>query len=216
MSYGADTDFFLQLANPVRAFFQAKNQYLTSEEESIDQRLSMQNMRQMAHWWNFDDYRLEAFAHTFGHNDVSRMAYGTRIPCDKFHLYKGSHWALHVEPSRWLRLTYLLDCQQNRVMLSSTLDDIHRITSSHKWNYKAAHKGLSVESVVKDCLDLADIVYKGSILPLNEIDRSEEHFNLGLDLLVGMKPEFYTSRGRDFCEQSRNDTFRNDFECRGW
>ena len=214
--YGTDTAEFLALANPVRAFFQARNQLFTSEEESNDLRLARENMFQMARWWKFEDYKLEALTHTFGHNEVSRMAYGSRISCDKFHLGKGSHWALHVEPSRWLRLTYLLDCQQHRVMLSSTLDNIEMITKNHKWNYKQANKGLSVERVVKDCLDLADIAYKGAVLPLDEIDRTEEHFGLGLNLLVGMKPEFYTSRGREFCEQSRNDTFRDDFEFRGW
>jgi hypothetical protein len=217
--YGTAKAEFLALANPVRAFFQTKNQLNTLESESFDFTLARRSMSEMARWWNLEDYEVEALTSSFGHTEVARMAYGSKIPCAKVHLNTGSHWALHVEPSRWLRLSYLLDCGQYRVMLSSTLDSIDRISENHKWNYAMAHKGLTVESVVKDCLDLADFAFNkhAYVLDADEyVNRTEKHFSLGLKTQVGMTTDSYTSRGREFFEERRHETFKNDFTKRGW
>jgi hypothetical protein len=67
---------------------------------------------------NVDIAELENY---FPHHETQRMFYATRVKCETLHINYNAHLVLHTEPSRWLRLSYLLGCTPSQPKISSTL-----------------------------------------------------------------------------------------------
>lgn len=136
----------------------------------------------------------------FPHRDTSRMFYATRVKCDSLHLNYNSHLILHVEPSRWLRLSYLLGCTPSETTISSTLKPwsvapSHVVVDSGNQGFHETHN-VVFDLVMKDSSTYSDWLNR---------DAEEFNFEIGLKLLGNSEKAAFEDR--DVAEAHRYKAF---------